>query len=253
MSDKGVVVVTGGSRGIGAATALLLARRGHALVVNYSSDAEAAGRVVAAITDAGGAAVAVRGDVSDEADVTALFAAADGLGRLVGLVNNAGLVDRAARIEELTARRINRILAVNLTGTMLCSGQAVRRMSPRFGGSGGAIVNLSSGAAKLGGAGTYLDYAAAKGGIDTLTIGMALELAADGIRVNAVRPGIIATDIHAAGGDPDRVKRLMASVPMPRAGEPEEVAEAIAWLLSDAASYCTGTTIDVTGGRAITP
>lgn len=253
MSGPGVIVVTGGSRGIGAATALLLGRRGYDIVVNYARDAVAAERVVAAIRETGARAVAVRGDVASAADVAGIFEAADGLGRLVGLVNNAGIVDRAARIEEMTEERISRILAVNVTGTMLCAGEAVRRMSPRHGGAGGAIVNVSSGAAKLGGAMTYLDYAAAKGAIDTLTVGLALELAADGIRVNGVRPGIIRTDIHATGGDPDRVARLMSTVPMPRAGEPEEVAEAIAWLLSNAASYCTGTTIDVTGGRAITP
>jgi len=253
MTDKGVLVVTGASRGIGAATAQLAAAAGYAVVVNYASNAAAAEAVAGAIRAGGGVAETVRGDVASEDDVRAVFAVADRLGRLVGLVNNAGSIAPAQRVDEMTAARINRILAVNVTGTLLCAREAVRRLSTRHGGQGGAIVNLSSGAAKLGAPGAYVDYAAAKGAVDSLTIGLALEVAAEGIRVNAVRPGIIETDIHTAGGDPDRVARLAPGLPMPRAGTATEVARAILWLLSDDASYCTGTTIAVTGGRAIQP
>ena len=252
MADP-VLIVTGGSRGIGAATARLAASRGYAVIVNYAGNVEAAEAVCADIIHAGGAAQAVRGDVADEADVEHVFAAADRLGTLGGLVNNAGTIASAARVDEMDAARINRLLAVNVTGTLLCSKAAIRRMSTRHGGKGGAIVNLTSAAAKMGAPGTYVDYAASKGAIDTLTIGLALEVATEGIRVNAVRPGIIDTDFHATGGDPERVTRLASSLPMERAGTAGEVANAILWLLSDEASYTTGTTIDVTGGRAITP
>jgi NAD(P)-dependent dehydrogenase (short-subunit alcohol dehydrogenase family) len=249
----GVVIVTGGSRGIGAATARALAAQGDAVVVNYAGNVDAATAVVRDIEQAGGVAIAVRGDVASEEDVEHTFAAADRLGVLTGLVNNAGIINRAARIDDMRADAINRLLAVNVTGSILCARAAVRRMSTRHGGKGGAIVNLASGAAKLGGAGAYLDYAASKGAVDSFTIGLALEVAGEGIRVNAVRPGIIDTDFHAAGGDPGRVARMGPSIPMGRAGTSEEVAAAILWLLSAAAAYTTGTTIEVSGGRAIQP
>ncbi len=251
--DKGVLVVTGGSRGIGAATAALAAKLGYAVVVNYARDAEAAGRVVEGIAAAGGIGVAVRGDISLEAEVAEIFAAADLLGTLTGLVNNAGIINAATRVDAMEAGLINQLLAVNVTGTMLCAQAAIRRMSTKYSGKGGAIVNLSSGAAKLGAPGAYVDYAASKGAIDSLTIGLALEVAGEGIRVNAVRPGIIDTDFHAAGGDPERAARMGPGLPMQRVGAGEEVARAILWLLSDDASYTTGTTIAVTGGRAIVP
>ncbi len=250
---EGVLVVTGGSRGIGAATAMLAAARGYAVVVNYAGNVEAAEKVGHAIRERGGRAVAVRGDVSDEADVEHIFAAADRLGILTGLVNNAGIIGQTSRVEELDAARINRILQVNVTGSFLCAKAAVKRMSTRHGGKGGAIVNISSGASKLGAPNTYVDYAAAKGAIDSFTVGLALEVAGEGIRVNAVRPGIIGTEIHASGGDPERAARMAPNLPMPRAGTADEVAAAILWLLSDEASYTTGTTIAVSGGRAIVP
>jgi NAD(P)-dependent dehydrogenase (short-subunit alcohol dehydrogenase family) len=248
-----VLVVTGASRGIGAATAKLAAAQGYAVVVNYAGSVDAAEGVCHDIHSAGGKAQAVRGDVSDEADVEHIFAAAARLGPLVGLVNNAGIINVATRVEDMDATRINRLLAVNVTGSILCAKAAIKRMSTKHGGKGGAIVNLASGAAKLGGAGSYVDYGASKGAIDTLTIGLALEVAGEGIRVNAVRPGIIDTEFHAAGGDPDRAARMAASIPIPRPGTADEVARAILWLISDDASYTTGTTIDVTGGRAIVP
>lgn len=248
-----VLVVTGGSRGIGAATCRLGAREGYAVVVNYAGNRAAAEAVAGEITASGGTAVAVQGDVSRPGDVEAIFAAADGLGTLAGLVNNAGVVARAQRVDEMSLERIERMLAVNVTGTILCSQAAIRRMSQRHGGSGGGIVNLSSAAAKLGAPNVYVDYAAAKGAIDTFTVGLAQEVAGEGIRVNAVRPGIIDTDIHAEGGDPDRVARVGPSLPIARAGTAEEVAEAILWLLSDAASYCVGTILSVTGGRGVLP
>jgi NAD(P)-dependent dehydrogenase (short-subunit alcohol dehydrogenase family) len=253
MSTNGVLVVTGGSRGIGAATAILGAARGYAVVVNYAGNVEAAEQVCHEIRLKGGTAVAVRGDVADEAEVEHIFAAADRLGTLTGLVNNAGILGPTASLKDLDAERINRILAVNVTGSMLCAKAAVARMSTKNGGKGGAIVNLSSAASKLGSAHTFLDYAASKGAIDTFTVGLALEVADAGIRVNAVRPGIIETDIHASGGDPDRAQRLGPTVPMQRSGSAEEVAAAIIWLLSDDASYTTGTTISIAGGRGISP
>lgn len=251
--QNGVLVVTGGGRGIGAATALLGAERGYAIVVNYTSNVAAAEQICAAIHASGGEAVAVRGDVANPEDVEHIFAAADRLGRLTGLVNNAGMIFPGARLDEMDAARINRSLAVNVTGSFLCAAAAVRRMSTKHGGKGGGIVNVGSAASKLGGSGVNLDYAAAKGAIDTFTVGLALEVAAEGIRVNAVRPGVIETEIHASAGDPDRVARLVPTVPMQRAGTADDVARAILWLLSDEASYTTGTTVMVSGGRAILP
>jgi NAD(P)-dependent dehydrogenase (short-subunit alcohol dehydrogenase family) len=252
MADK-VLVVTGGSRGIGAATSRLAATRGYAVVVNYVGNVTAAEAVCHDIHQMGGEAVAVRGDVSIQEDVDHIFRAADRLGTLAGLVNNAGIVGQSARVDEFDAARINRILAINVTGSFLCASAAIKRMSTRHGGKGGSIVNLSSAASKLGSPGVYVDYAAAKGAIDSFTIGLALELAGEGVRVNAVRPGIIETEIHASGGDPDRAQRMASSLPMARTGSAEEVAKAILWLLSDEASYTTGTTIAVTGGRGIAP
>ena len=251
MAENGVLVVTGGSRGIGAATSLLAAQAGYAVVVNYTGNVEAAESVVAAIHAKGGEAIAVRGDVSVPEDVEHIFRAADRLGSLAGLVNNAGIVGKTARVEDLDAERIARMLAVNVTGSLLCAIAAVKRMSTKHGGKGGAIVNVSSAAARLGGSNSYVDYAAAKGAIDTFTVGLALEVAGEGIRVNAVRPGIIETDIHASGGDPDRANRLAPQIPMARPGTAEEVAKAIVWLLSPDASYSTGTVLTVSGGRAI--
>ncbi|RUT29307.1 SDR family oxidoreductase [Arsenicitalea aurantiaca] len=249
----GTVIVTGASRGIGAATAIGAARRGYDVLVNFAGNRGAAQTVVGAVEEAGAKAVAVQADVSRPEDVKRIFEAADAMAPLVGLVNNAGIVAPAMRVDEMDVERIERILAVNVTGTMLCAIEAVKRMSTRHGGKGGAIVNLSSAAAKLGAPSTYVDYAAAKGAIDSFTVGLALEVAGEGIRVNAVRPGIIATDIHAAGGDPDRAHRIASSLPIPRAGTAEEVANAILWLLSEEASYSTGTILAVTGGRAIAP
>jgi NAD(P)-dependent dehydrogenase (short-subunit alcohol dehydrogenase family) len=253
MMDKGVVIVTGGSRGIGAATAVLAADRGYGVIVNYTSNSAAAEAVCADIAAKGGVGRAVRADVSVQADVDALFAAADAMGPLTGLVNNAGVVDVAARVEDFDLARLQRMFAINVFGTILCAGQAVKRMSTARGGTGGSIVNVTSAAAKLGAPGTYVDYAAAKGAVDSFTVGLALEVAGEGIRVNGVRPGIIETDIHASGGDPDRAARMAADVPMPRVGTATEVANAILWLMSPEASYTTGSTIDVTGGRGIAP
>jgi NAD(P)-dependent dehydrogenase (short-subunit alcohol dehydrogenase family) len=248
---NGVLIVTGGSRGIGAATSLLAAEQGYAVVVNYAGNVDAAEAVVATIHGKGGEAIAVRGDVSLPEDVEHIFKAADRLGQLTGLVNNAGIVGRTSRVEGLDAERIARILAVNVTGSFLCAIAAIRRMSTKHGGQGGSIVNLSSAAAKLGGANSYVDYAAAKGAIDTFTTGLALEVAGEGIRVNAVRPGLIETEIHASGGEPDRAQRLASQVPMGRPGTAEEVAKAIMWLLSPDSSYSTGTVVTVSGGRGI--
>ena len=250
---NGVLVVTGGSRGIGAATCLLGADHGYKVVVNYASNVEAGERVCAQIHAKGGEAVAVRGDVANPDDVEHIFKAADRLGTLTGLVNNAGIVAPAMPVVDMTAERINEILAVNVTGSFLCAIAAVKRMSTKRGGAGGAIVNIGSAASKLGGVNTYVDYASAKGAIDTFTVGLALEVASEGIRVNQVRPGVIDTDIHASGGDPDRAHRMAPSFPIPRPGTAEEVAKAILWLLSDESSYSTGTTVTVSGGRAIFP
>lgn len=245
-----VVVVTGGGRGIGAATAAALADLGYRVCVNYRRDEAAAGAVVGKLREKGASCIAVRADVSKEDEVVELFRRVDAeLGTLGALVNNAGIVERQAGIADLDAERINRLLATNVTGAFLCCREAVRRMARSRGGDGGAIVNVSSIAALTGSPGEYVDYAATKGALDTLTVGLAKEVAADGIRVNGVRPGFILTDMHADGGEPDRVARLAPSIPLKRGGTPEEVAAAIAWLLSDAASYATGSFIDVAGGR----
>jgi NAD(P)-dependent dehydrogenase (short-subunit alcohol dehydrogenase family) len=247
---KPVLLVTGGSRGIGAATARLAAQAGWAVAVNYTQNSQAADEVVRAIRADGGQAISVQADVGDEAQIMAMFAQVDAkLGRLSGLVNNAGIVDLPARVDEMSWARLERMMRINVLGSMVCAREAVRRMSTRHGGQGGAIVNLSSAAAKLGSPNQYVDYAASKGAIDTLTLGLAKEVAAEGIRVNGVRPGIIDTDIHASGGLPDRVKELAPQLPMRRAGTSEEVAQAIVWLLSNASSYTTGSCIEVTGGR----
>ncbi len=244
------ILVTGGSRGIGAATARLAAERGYAVCVNYRSNRAAADAVVAGIESAGGKAVAVGADVSVEADVVRLFETVDArLGRLTALVNNAGILEAQSRVDRMDAARLGRIFATNVTGAFLCAREAVARMSTTRGGVGGAIVNVSSRAAQLGAPGEYVDYAASKAAIETLTIGLAREVAGEGIRVNGVRPGIIYSDIHASGGEPGRVDRLGPQLPMKRGGEAVEVARAILWLLSDEASYSTGTFIDVAGGR----
>ena len=250
MDDSQVLVVTGASRGIGAATCLLAAREGHRVCVNYRVDEEAALAVVQAVTTAGGQALAVRADVGVPADIERLFATVDReLGPVTGLVNSAGIIGTQSRLTGIDAARVARILAVNVTGTLLCAKEAVLRMSTARGGPGGAIVNVSSAAARIGGAGEYVDYAASKGAVESLTVGLAREVAGEGIRVNAVRPGIIRTQIHASGGEPGRAERLGPSVPMGRPGEPEEVAAGIVWLLSPQASYVTGTILDVAGGR----
>lgn len=247
--DK-VLLVTGGSRGIGAATALLAARQGWAVAVNYTANSLAADEVVRGIRAGGGSAITVQADVADEAQVLRMFEKVDAkLGRLTGLVNNAGVVDVTARVEDMSVARWKRMFDINVIGSMLCAREAVRRMSTRHGGEGGSIVNLSSAAARLGSPGQYVDYAAAKGAIDAFTMGLAKEVAAEGIRVNAVRPGLIETEIHASGGIPDRVNQLKHQVPMQRGGTADEVAQAIVWLLSDAASYTTMTLMDVSGGR----
>jgi NAD(P)-dependent dehydrogenase (short-subunit alcohol dehydrogenase family) len=245
-----VLVITGASRGIGAATARLAAERGYAICVNYRDNREAAELVLNDIRRAGSDGIVVPGDVSVEEDVVRLFATVDReLGRVEALVNNAGIVQRQMRLDEMDGKRLRRVFEVNVVGSFLCAREAVRRMSTRHGGSGGAIVNVSSKASKLGSPGEYIDYAATKGAIDTLTIGLARELATEAIRVNAVRPGIIDTEIHASGGEPDRVNRVKGTIPMKRAGDPAEVATAILWLLSDEAAYTTGAFIDVAGGR----
>lgn len=245
-----IVLITGGGRGIGAATARLAATRGYAVCVSFRSDRHAADRVVDEIARNGGRAIAVQADVSSQADVDALFAEVDRtLGPLTALVNNAGILEQQMRLDEMTADRLLRVFSVNIVGAFLCARAAVRRMSTRYGGAGGAIVNVSSGASRLGSPNEYIDYAASKGAIDTMTIGLSKEVAEEGIRVNAVRPGFIYTDIHASGGEPNRVDRVKAMVPMNRGGHPDEVAHAVMWLLSADASYSTGTFIDVTGGK----
>ena len=245
-----VMIITGGSRGIGAATAILAAQRGYAVCVNYVRNQEAADSVVSQIEADGGQAIAVAADMASEADILRLFETTDTqLGSVTALVNNAGILETQMRVDEMDVERLNRIFTTNITGCFLCAREAVRRMSTRHGGPGGAIVNVSSGAARLGSPGEYVDYAASKGALDTLTIGLSKEVAAEGIRVNSVRPGFIYTDIHASGGEPNRVDRVKEFVPMKRGGHAEEVANAILWLLSDEASFTTGTFIDVTGGK----
>ncbi|MDQ0017186.1 NAD(P)-dependent dehydrogenase (short-subunit alcohol dehydrogenase family) [Variovorax boronicumulans] len=245
-----VLLITGGGRGIGAATALLAAQRGYAVAVNYASNSMAADEVVRTIRAGGGTAIAVQADVGDEAQVIAMFEKVDAkLGRLTALVNNAGVVDLQARVDEMSVARLERMFRINVIGSFVCAREAVRRMSTKHGGEGGAIVNISSGAARLGSPGQYVDYAASKAAIDTLTIGLAKEVAEEGIRVNAVRPGLIDTEIHASGGMPDRAFELAPTVPMKRTGSPEEIAGAILWLLSAEASYTTMALLDVTGGR----
>ena len=245
-----VIVITGGSRGIGAATVRLAAQRGHAVCISYLRDALAADSIVAEIVQAGGSAIAVQADVSVEADVLRLFKTVDdSLGPITALVNNAGINAQQMRVEQMDAARLIRVFAVNVTGSFLCAREAVRRMSTKHGGSGGAIVNISSVASRLGSSEEYVDYAASKAAIDTFTIGLSKEVALEGIRVNAVRPGVVYTEIHAVGGEPNRVERVKQFVPMKRGGQPEEIARAILWLLSEEASYCTGAILDVSGGR----
>ena len=245
-----VLLVTGGSRGIGAATALLAAQQGWTVAVNYTANSLAADEVVRQIRSQGGQAISVKADVADEAQVLRMFEHIDAkLGRLSGLVNNAGVVDVSARVDEMSVARFKRMFDINVIGSLICAREAVRRMSTRHGGEGGSIVNVSSAAARLGSPGQYVDYAAAKGAIDAFTLGLAKEVAAEGIRVNAVRPGLIETEIHASGGLPNRVKDLQHLVPMQRGGSAEEVAQSIVWLLSDAASYTTMSLLDVSGGR----
>ena len=244
------ILITGASRGIGAATAVLAASKGYRVCVNYRSDAIAASAIVDQIEKNGGRAMAVQADVSLESDVVRLFRTIDReLSSLDALVNNAGILEPQMRVEDMTVERMQRVFATNVIGSMLCAREAVKRMSTKHGGKGGAIVNLSSMAARLGSPNEYVDYAASKGAVDSLTIGLAKEVGGEGIRVNAVRPGLIHTEMHASGGEPGRVDRLKATTPMQRGGEPDEVARAILWLLSDEASYVTGTFIDVSGGR----
>lgn len=245
-----VLLITGASRGIGAATALEAAKRGYVVCINYRQNARAAEEILNQINSEGGKAISVQADVSQEPDVLRLFETVDKtLGSLTALVNNAGYTEKQSRIEAMDAQRLQRVFATNITASFLCAREAVRRMSTKHGGQGGAIVNVSSMAAQLGGPGEYIDYAAAKAAIDTMTIGLAKEVAGEGIRVNGVRPGLIYTEFHAGGGDPTRVDRLKETIPMKRGGEPDEVAKAILWLLSDEASYCTGTILNVSGGR----
>ena len=245
-----VVVITGASRGIGAATALLAAKNDYSVVVNYKSDKTSATRVVDAITAAGGSAIAVAGDVGSETDVTDLFnTAISEFGQVDALVNNAGILEQHMTLQNMTVERINRVINTNILGSLLCAREAVKHMSTQNGGAGGSIVNVSSIAAKLGSPNEYVDYATSKGAIDTFTIGLATEVADGGIRVNAVRPGVIYTEIHASGGEPERVDRVKQSVPMKRGGTAEEVAQAILWLMSEEASYTTGAFLDVSGGR----
>ena len=249
LTDK-VVVITGGSRGIGRAAALAAAARGYRVVVGYASNKAAGDDVVSQIEHSNGKAIAVKCDVQHESDILALFKAADDFGTLGALVNNAGIVGKSGvRVDEMSAERIREMMAINVTGAILCAREAVKRMSTRHGGQGGVIVNISSVAAKLGAPNTYVDYAASKGAIDSFTVGLGHEVAGEGIRVAGIRPGLIDTEIHAAGGEPDRAHRLAHMVPMKRVGSAEEIANAIVWLMSDEASYVTSTTLDVSGGR----
>jgi NAD(P)-dependent dehydrogenase (short-subunit alcohol dehydrogenase family) len=247
---KEVMVVTGGSRGIGAATSLMASRRGYAVCINYRSDADAAEQLRAKIVAEGGAAIAVQADVGVEADVLRLFATVDAeLGPLTALVNNVGILETQGRLVDMSAERFQRVFTTNVVSYLLCSREAVRRMSTLSGGQGGGIVNVGSGASRHGAGGVYVDYAASKGAIDVLTLGLSKEVGAEGIRVNCVRPGIIYTDIHASGGDPDRVDKLAATVPMQRGGQPEEIAETILWLLGPQSSYVSGALVDAGGAR----
>jgi NAD(P)-dependent dehydrogenase (short-subunit alcohol dehydrogenase family) len=248
LTDK-VAIVTGGSRGIGRAAAIAAAARGFRVCIGYVSNEAAAREVVSTIEAKHGNAIAVKCDVGSEPDILALFNAADKFGTLGALVNNAGIVGPTARVEDMSAERIARMMAVNVTGSMLCAREAVKRMSTRHGGKGGVIVNLSSVAARLGSPNTYVDYAASKGAVDSFTVGLGHEVAGEGIRVVAIRPGLIDTEIHASGGEPDRAHRLSHMVPMKRVGTAEEIANAIVWLMSDEASYVTSAILDVSGGR----
>jgi NAD(P)-dependent dehydrogenase (short-subunit alcohol dehydrogenase family) len=248
VTDK-VVIITGGSRGIGRATAIAAAVRGFRVVVGYVDNQAAANDVVTKIESSNGKAIAVKCDVGREADILRMFEAGDKFGALGALVNNAGIVGRTLRVDEMSAERIQRMMAINVTGSILCAREAVKRMSTRHGGKGGVIVNISSAAARLGGANTYVDYAASKGAIDSFTVGLGYEVAGEGIRVAAIRPGLIDTEIHASGGEPDRAHRLAHMVPMKRVGTAREIANAIVWLMSDEASYVTSAILDVSGGR----
>ena len=244
-----VAIVTGGSRGIGRATSLAAAKRGYKVAVGYASNKAAADEVVAKIESSNGKAIAVKCDVGIEADILDLFKKADAFGKLGVLVNNAGVVDMTARVDEMSASRLTRMMNINIVGSILCAREAVKRMSSKHGGTGGVIVNISSVAATLGSPGQYVDYAASKGAIDTFTVGLAREVSAEGIRVNAIRPGLIDTEIHASGGEPGRAQKLAHMVPMKRVGTAEEIANAVVWLMSDDASYVTGAIFDVSGGR----